>query len=144
MIVSPPSCRIPTSNDTRVRVEAFSKIMARTLPSKGLLPGSPAFSLAFRSFASSRMPRSSAADNVERSRKWRGVVIICLCLACCHFSGAGYRLGGIPDAQQRFLDLVFRHRQRGKKAQDVIASRSTEDFLCDQSFLHAAAVNLAA
>src|SRR5690606_41745217 len=78
MIVSPPSWRIATSKDTRVRVDAFSKIMARTLPSYGLGTASPAFNFAFRTFASSRMPRRSAADNVERSRKWRGVVMICL------------------------------------------------------------------
>ena len=28
----PPSGRMPTSNDTRVRVEGFSKIIARILP----------------------------------------------------------------------------------------------------------------
>ena len=36
MIVWPPSSRMPTSNDTRVRVEGFSKIMASVLPPNGL------------------------------------------------------------------------------------------------------------
>ncbi len=31
----PPSCAIPASKDTRVRVEFFSKIMARVLPLSG-------------------------------------------------------------------------------------------------------------
>ena len=36
MIVWPPSSRMPTSNDTRVRVEGFSKIIASVLPPNGL------------------------------------------------------------------------------------------------------------
>jgi hypothetical protein len=36
MIVSPPSWRMPTSKDTRVRVDGFSKIMASALPASGL------------------------------------------------------------------------------------------------------------
>src|SRR3989440_10787742 len=38
----PPSCVIPTSNDTRVRVDDFSKIIARLRPRSGSY-GSPAF-----------------------------------------------------------------------------------------------------
>ena len=34
--VSPPSSRMPTSKETRVRVEGLSKIIARTLPASGL------------------------------------------------------------------------------------------------------------
>src|SRR5690606_33658921 len=134
-IVSPPSCRIPTSKDTRVRVEAFSKIMARTLPSNGFAVGSPAFSFAFRSFASLRTPRSSAADNVERSRKWRGVVIMCLCLACCRLVRGRYRLGGLADAIERFLDIVFRRGQRRQKAQNIVASRGAEKLFLGESLL---------
>ena len=37
MIVSPPSWRMPTSKETRVRVEGLSKIIASTLPSSGLV-----------------------------------------------------------------------------------------------------------
>ena len=32
---SPPSWRMPTSNETRVRVDGFSKITARVLPASG-------------------------------------------------------------------------------------------------------------
>src|ERR1700740_3430816 len=35
MMVWPPSSRMPTSNDTRVRVDGFSKIMASVLPPNG-------------------------------------------------------------------------------------------------------------
>jgi hypothetical protein len=37
MIVSPPSWRMPTSKETRVRVEGFSKIIASVLPASGRL-----------------------------------------------------------------------------------------------------------
>ncbi|MGY4346821.1 hypothetical protein ACVWXM_003288 [Bradyrhizobium sp. GM7.3] len=36
MMGSPPSWRMATSKDTRVRVEGRSKIIARVLPSSGL------------------------------------------------------------------------------------------------------------
>ena len=38
---------MPTSNDTRVRVEGFSKIIASVLPCSGFLDLAPAFSFAF-------------------------------------------------------------------------------------------------
>ena len=38
---------MPTSKDTRVRVEGFSKIIASVLPSSGFLPFWCAFSFAF-------------------------------------------------------------------------------------------------
>ena len=59
---------MPTSNETRVRVDGLSKIIASTLPSSGLVR-SPAFSRAFRATASSSMKRSSPAETVERSVK---------------------------------------------------------------------------
>ena len=36
MTTSPPSWRMPTSKETRVRVDGFSKIMASVLPASGL------------------------------------------------------------------------------------------------------------
>src|SRR6202035_3430726 len=47
MIDSPPSWRMPTSNETRVRVEGFSKIIASVLPSSGFGGFSPGFFFAF-------------------------------------------------------------------------------------------------
>src|SRR3989442_9631186 len=65
----PPSCVMPTSNETRVRVEAFSKIIARLLPRSGSY-GSPAFVRFLILAASSRRPtRSSFTSRIEiRSR----------------------------------------------------------------------------
>src|SRR5437870_2191654 len=65
----PPSCVIPTSKDTRVRVEAFSKIIARLLPRSGSY-GSPALVRFLMFAANSRRPtRSSFTSRIEtRSR----------------------------------------------------------------------------
>ena len=60
---------MPTSNDTRVRVEGFSKIIARVLPSSGLAAVSCAFSLAFIATPAASMLRSSLVGSSLRSRK---------------------------------------------------------------------------
>src|SRR2546425_8731505 len=101
----PPSCVMPTSKETRVRVDAFSNSMARLLPRKGSY-GSPAFVRFLILPASSRRPiRSSrtssiemrsrfptiAADHPPRDTKW-------LCIDCVDTC-----LGG--DADRGFLGL---------------------------------------
>ncbi len=60
---------MPTSNDTRVRVDGRSKIIASVLPSSGLLVFSCAFSFAFMAAPAASMLRSSASGNSEMSRK---------------------------------------------------------------------------
>ena len=47
----PPSWLIPTSKDTRVRVDGFSKIIATDFPASGFGPSRPAFSADFISAA---------------------------------------------------------------------------------------------
>src|SRR5580658_6063706 len=75
MIASPPSSRIPTSNETRVRVEGRSKIMASVLPASGREAGSaPLTRAAFIAAALSRMPRNSPLESSSRSRKCRGAL----------------------------------------------------------------------
>ena len=71
---SPPSWRIATSNDTRVRVEGLSKIIASVLPASGLF-GRGAVALerwSFMARLASIIPRSSATGISVRSRKCRG------------------------------------------------------------------------
>ena len=68
MIVSPPSWRMATSKETRVRVDGLSKIIASTLPSNGRLR-SPALSRDLRSAASSSIDLRSADETVDRSMK---------------------------------------------------------------------------
>jgi hypothetical protein len=43
----PPSWTTPTSNDTRVRVDGFSKIIATVLPANGIAWPSPDLCAAF-------------------------------------------------------------------------------------------------
>jgi hypothetical protein len=73
MIDSPPSWRMPTSNETRVRVDGRSKIIASVLPSSGLRTIAPL--AAFRSFfmaaLTSSIVRRSPAGNALMSRKCR-------------------------------------------------------------------------
>ena len=60
---------MPTSNDTRVRVEGRSKIIASVLPSSGFLPCSCAFSFAFMAMPAASMLRNSFGGNSLISRK---------------------------------------------------------------------------
>src|SRR5262245_31734504 len=77
MIVWPPSSRMPTSNDTRVRVDGFSKIMARVLPASGL--SCPPFARAFFiALPWSRIWRSVLGSTWSRSRKCLGAAMTLL------------------------------------------------------------------
>ena len=59
-----------TSNDTRVRVEGFSKISASVLPASGRSASGPLrLSFAFMAQLASIIPRSSAFGISVRSRK---------------------------------------------------------------------------
>jgi hypothetical protein len=58
---------VPTSNETRVRVDAFMKIIASVLPASGVLPYSPR---RIRS-ASSKSARSSVREKSGIARKSR-------------------------------------------------------------------------
>src|SRR5579859_6593942 len=67
-ITLPPSCCMPASNDTRVRVEGFSKIIARVLPSSGRA-GTPSPRL--KALPLSIRLRKSEPSTRSRSRKCR-------------------------------------------------------------------------
>ncbi len=71
----PPSCVMPTSKETRVRVDAFSKIIARLFPRSGSY-GSPA-SVRFLIFpASSSSPtRSSRTSSIETRSRLAAIVV---------------------------------------------------------------------
>ena len=70
----PPSWRIAMSNDTRVRVEFFSKIIASVWPASGAslsaVPFGKPLRAALRDLALSRIDLSSLAGIGQRSRKW--------------------------------------------------------------------------
>ena len=71
-ITSPPSWRMPTSNETRVRVDGFSKISARVLPANGREVTPPA---RLKPEAMSSMRRNVAGSKSRRSRKCRDAVV---------------------------------------------------------------------
>ena len=69
-MLAPPNCVMATSNDTRVRVEDFSKIIPSVLP-RMMLWRSPRFCIAFSSMARAISRFSSAGDKSSKVRKWR-------------------------------------------------------------------------
>ena len=68
----PPSRKKPDSNDTRVRVDGFVKIIDIVCPANGLYewPASP-LRIGLIFFASSSTSRSSDGDRSFTCRKWR-------------------------------------------------------------------------
>ncbi len=79
MIPEPPNWRIAASNEKRVRVEFFWKIIASTRPSAGAsastLPCPQPLRAVLRALASSSIRRSVAPSSFQRSMKCRGWVI---------------------------------------------------------------------
>lgn len=58
------------SNDTRVRMDGFVKIMARLLPANGLYDWSSALILALTTLAVSSMASSCSLEKSSMCRKW--------------------------------------------------------------------------
>src|SRR5581483_11363525 len=120
MIVWPPSSRMPTSNDTRVRVDGFSKIIASVLPASGLSwpPLARAF---FIAFPLSRIRRSVAGSTWSRSRKCLG--------AAMASRGLGARFEGLRGLRQ-YLHALVEHGllgdQRREDADHVLARGRNE------------------
>src|SRR5690606_39089252 len=116
MIVSPPSCRMATSKETRVRVDGLSKIIASTLPSNGF-ERSPAFRRALRAAASSRMARRSEAGSADRSVKCLTAMMLFrrLCL------GPRQRGGRRTDAIEALADLRVVDGQWRQQPHDIVA-----------------------
>src|SRR5512144_973390 len=106
----PPNCRIPTSNDTRVRVEGFSKIIASVRPAsrwvaclRERLIDNPR----------SRIRLSVVSSSRSMSRKCLGAVIS---RRFCRKLRAS-----VLDDAARLLDLPLADDQRGQQAHHVVA-----------------------
>src|SRR5579872_2714076 len=99
MIVSPPSWRIATSNDTRVRVDGFSKIIASVLPASGLSRG-PALWAKPGPSPAGRRPGSALAPALSCRRPLLRHLV--------------------HDAERR-LDLGLADDQRRQDAQHIVA-----------------------
>ncbi len=69
----PPSCAIPASNDTRVRVEDLSKIIASILPRSGAWC-SPLLAAALSAIARCNNCINSSRSRSNRVRKCRGLM----------------------------------------------------------------------
>src|SRR5215470_39188 len=132
-IVSPPSCRIAMSKETRVRVEGLSKIIASILPASG---GSPAVRPRRDCFfivrLASTMPRNSRAGMSISSRK---------CGCCCSL-GRPLHLPMLPrlfevrrcaiDPLNGFDDVRVGGNKWRKQAYDVVAGGGRQQSLGPQ------------
>src|SRR5690606_18662943 len=131
MIVSPPSWRMPTSKETRVRVDGFSKIIASTLPSSGRSLA-PALRRVLRARASSSIARSSAEESADRSVKWRSSMAITSGCA----DGGRKRLRRGADGIERDPQLLVGHIQRRQNTQHVLARRHGQQIVGAQCRVH--------
>src|SRR5262249_31125418 len=130
----PPNSCMATSKDTRVLVEGFSKIMARTAPSPTPGPLGAFRSLRFLFMASAplRIARKVLASNASMSRKCLGGM-----------EGNLLGSGGRRDFGQsgasgfellgRDLDLGLADDERRQEAHDVITGLNGEHLLGTQS-----------
>src|SRR6266568_3079641 len=66
-MVSPPSSRMPTSNETRVRVDGFEKISAQVCPAKGCAEILPRF--VFNSAVRCKIRSISARESCSMLRR---------------------------------------------------------------------------
>src|SRR5690606_23059056 len=140
--VWPPSCRIPTSKETRVRVDWRSKIMASTL-SLSSNGRSPSRKRRLRSWARSRMPRRVAASKSFKSRKCLSCPVIATGPDCNRDLKRGdgllgrrglaldvFQHGG--DLADRFLDIGLLDDERRQKAQHVVPGRDGQQLVTAQ------------
>src|SRR5580698_81542 len=133
-MVSPPSWRIATSNDTRVRVEGRSKIIASVLPVRGLAAlWPPDLILAFIARAPSIIARRSAAGTSIRSRKCRTSVIARA--SDFLFLGVVLRMRAVKrgtstvEPGDTFGNFLLVDNQWRQQAHDVIAGGDRDDLL---------------
>src|SRR4029077_8359366 len=122
MIVWPPSSRMPTSNDTRVRVDGFSKIMASVLPPNGLScpPLERAF---FIALPRSRIWRSVLGSTWSRSRKCLGSAMTLLGGLIGTLSRGLERLSGLAQDVDALVERRLVGDQRREDANHVLAGR---------------------
>src|SRR5882672_8152163 len=143
MIVWPPSSRMPTSNDTRVRVDGFSKIMASVLPPSGLScpPLERAF---FIAVPRSRIWRSVLGSTWSRSRKCLGSAMTLLGGLGCTLGAGLERLGGLLEDGDTLVERRLVGDQRREQADHVLAGDRHQHAERQQAIDHLARRHLAA
>src|SRR5262250_1851491 len=110
---------MPSSKETRVRVEGFSKMSPSDLPASGLPASVGGWRL--KAAPASRMRRSVVASSRSRSRKWRGA----------NDPFAGWLTSGLfgrwpagahaLEDVERLVDVALLDDERGQQPQHVIA-----------------------
>src|SRR5580700_6034805 len=139
-MVSPPSWRIATSKETRVRVEGLSKIIASILPARPPPHPSRPDALreevggARRSFFMARltsmMTRNASGAMSIKSRKWRGEAV-----TASHHGGLLVVRGSFDplcravDPGGGLGDLALLDDQRRQQAHHIVARRDREQVL---------------
>ena len=117
---------MPTSKETRVRVEGLSKIIASVLPSSGFWRFSPRLRFAFMARPAASMLRSSGSGSSLMSRK---------CAAACSSPRRLLQLAADSAAQARSrhctdcsisASLTIKRRQ---EAHDIVAGADREQLL---------------
>src|SRR6266540_1192661 len=121
-----------TSKETRVLVEGFSKIMARTAPSRSFRPfGTRPLRLISR--AQSMMARNVLASKASISRKCLVDMAVSRSNASGVSEGAALQrdASGIEIGASK-VDLGLAHDERRQEADDIVAGLHGQHLLCAQ------------
>src|SRR5262249_14333432 len=125
---------MPSSNDTRVRVDGFSKMRASALPASGfsLPPGTVP-----RLYATptSRMRRRTVGSMRSRSRKWR-ISAAARPISSRPVGGFGPPAADLVENRQRAIDMALVDDERRQDANDVCAPADGEQPGCTQPVHH--------
>src|SRR6266446_184945 len=143
MMVWPPSSRMPTSNDTRVRVDGFSKIMASVLPPSGL-SCPPLERAIFIALPRSRIWRSVLGSTWSRSRKCLGTAMTLLGGLVRTLAGGLERLRGLLEDGDALVECGLVGDQRREEADHVLARDRHQHAERQQAVDHLARRHLAA
>ena len=128
MMASPPSWRMATSNDTRVRVEGRSKIIASVLPASGRSASGPGFrrpSWRARPRRSCASPRPACRSDRESGGRAHWAAS----------SAAPWRATRLSRAQARSSRVIasaisaLADDQRRQQPHDIVAGRDGDHFL---------------
>src|ERR1700721_2439964 len=125
MIDSPPSSRLPPTNETGVGVDGRSKIIANVLPASGRKDASaPLTRAALIAAALSRMPRSCPVESSSRSGKclgW-GLTVASMALSVDRYSEALFaRFASRVEPPYAFGQLLVRDHEGRPARPDIVA-----------------------
>src|SRR6266571_3282240 len=121
-MVSPPSSRMPTSNETRVRVDGFEKISAQVCPARGCAEILPRF--VFNSAVRRKIRSISLRDSCSILRRCFISSFSCSC-SCSIFP---CKIDNeFLDYRQTFLRLALSQIQRRQQTNHRITRRHSQN-----------------